>query len=111
MRIARMIVIAFATTRVIDTVKEISPLIPPPWAKSVAAIVVGAGLSALSPQDHDIRTVALTGIGAAGLAGALHDLQDMCTSIGDNNRTEVLARLPRRAQPLTPSRPAGPLGA
>jgi hypothetical protein len=114
MRLVRVAVVALATLRVVETVKEAVPAIPPPWQKSLFAAAVGSGLTLLSPEDRRPETVALTGLAAAGLAAVVHDVQAALSSFADNNITEVLQRMPRRAAPLTPQdRPArtqGPLG-
>lgn len=103
----RVVVVAFATGRVVDTVKEVLPVIPDPWAKSVFAGAVGSGLALLSAEDRRPQTVALTGLAAAGLAAVLHDIQMAASAFADNNVTEVLQRVPRRAP--QPGGAAGPL--
>lgn len=107
MRLVRVAVAALATARVVETVKEIIPVIPDPWAKSVFASAVGVGAAYIA-GDRDVRTVAATGLAAAGLAAVVHDAQAALSSIADNNITEVLQRVPRRA-PSLPT-PQGPLG-
>ena len=112
MGLTRVAVAALATVRVVETVKEIIPLIPPPPAKSLFACAVGAGVVYIA-GERDLRTVAASGVAAAGLAAVIHDLQHTAVTIADNNITEVLTRVPRRAMSLPTDarpRPAGPLG-
>lgn len=105
MDLTRVAVVALATSRVVDTVKEALPAIPPPWQKSLFAAAVGAGASYIA-GDREPRTVAVTGLAAAGLAALVHDIQVAASSYADNNITEVLGRLPRPSR----QRAQGPLG-
>lgn len=108
MRLVHVAVAALATARVVETVKEIIPVIPDPWAKSLFASAVGVGAAYIA-GDRDVRTVAASGLAAAGLAAVVHDVQAALSASADNNITEVMQRVPRRAAPLpTPS--GGPLG-
>lgn len=113
MGLARVAVVALVTARVVETVKEVLPAIPPAWQKSTFAVAVGAGAAYIA-GDRRPEIVALTGLAAAGLAAVIHDVQVALVSINDNNVTQVLHRIPQRMRPLTPdarpARPAGPLG-
>lgn len=109
MDLTRVVVVALATSRAVDTIKEALPVIPPPVAKSIGAAVVATGLTVLSPGGRRPETVALTALAAAGLAAVVHDIQVAAITFADNNVTEVLQRMPRRAAPL-PQPSGGPLG-
>lgn len=108
MGLTRVAVAALVTARVVETVKEVLPLIPPPWAKSTFAAAVGASAAYIAGERQP-ETVALTGLAAAGLAAVVHDVQAALSASADNNITEVMQRVPRRAAPL-PSPSGGPLG-
>lgn len=107
MGLTRVVIAALVTARAVELVKEALPVIPPPWAKSTLASAVGAGAAYIA-GERDVRTVAATGLAAAGLAAVVHDVQAALSASADSNITEVMQRVPRRAAPLPTS--GGPLG-
>lgn len=99
MRVSRVVGVALLTLRVTETVKEALPVIPPPVAKSTFTIALAAALSA-TLGERDARVILLEAGAAAGLASVFHDAQEAARRFTDNQIVNVMARTPRRAQPL-----------
>lgn len=88
MRALRLVGIALATLRVIDTIKEGLPLDAEPALKSTATIVVAAGIA--YPFADNWRDRALLAGAAAGLASLMHDGQWLMRTMADSYVTGIV---------------------
>jgi hypothetical protein len=86
----RPVVIALATMRVTDITKEVLPVIPPPWAKSLFAAVMAGGLTAL--ESRQWKRAVVDSLASAGAASLLHDVQTALMMFSDSHRQAILMR-------------------
>lgn len=87
----RTALVALATVRITDTAKESSPVIPPPWFKSLFAAMVAVGLMSLETR-RNWRATLIEGFAAAGAAALVHDAQTALVMYADVHRQTVLMR-------------------
>lgn len=99
MGLSRVIMVGLATLRVIETMKEVLPTIPPPSVKSIGAGVAAAAFVVLD-GERDPARVFLTGAAAAGAASIMHDGQDAIRRYTDNQITRVVQQAGGRRGPL-----------
>jgi len=99
MRALHLIGLGLATLRLVDTAKEALPVIPPPAAKSTAAMLIAGGLSFAYRPDADWRDHLLLGGAGAGLASLLHDLQSTARMVQDSYVAGITVQA-RRTTPL-----------
>lgn len=83
------LIAGLATTRLVETVKEASPIIHGAPLKSTVASIVAITAGALLADD-DWRGRALAGIGAMGVAMAAHEALAMLSVITDRQKVIVL---------------------
>ena len=87
MRALRLVGVALATLRVIDTLKEGLPFQADPALKSTVTIAVAAGLS--YTQADNWRDRLLMAGAAAGLASVIHDAQWLARVAADSYVTGI----------------------
>lgn len=87
--LATALAAGIGTTRIVETIKEALPIIPPPVVKSTFATVVAAAAGAsLTPGDW--RTRALAGLGAAGVAMLAHETASLLRMVTDRQKIVVM---------------------
>lgn len=83
------IMTGIGATRVVETIKEALPQIPPPAIKSTfASALAGAAGAALTRGGW--RTRALAGLGAIGVAMLTHETRSLLSLFGDRQKTYVV---------------------
>lgn len=95
----RLLGLGFAVLRATESLKEYSPLIPPPQVKSTFTVLLGGALSLLTGERDPVKIV-IEGVAIAGVASLLHDAQDSMKRFTDNQIAGVIQHVPRRAGPL-----------
>lgn len=87
-----VLLLALGIVKLLDVVKEAtaSRVYWPPWAKGLAAIALGVGISLAlgEPWIH--------GLAAAGLAGLLHEVQALLNMAVNERVQSAVQRLRRR---------------
>jgi hypothetical protein len=99
MRALHLVGLGLATLRLVDTAKEALPVIPPPAAKSTAAVLIAGGLSFAYRPSADWRDHVLLAGAAAGLASLLHDAQATTRMVQDSYIAGITIQA-RRTTPL-----------
>lgn len=94
-----VVLIGLATMRLVEFLKEIVPWALQPWTKSFLAMVLGlmgawllgARLDWSSPSH-----LVVLGLGSAGLAALVHELQAVLSLLGDTFKVTVITRAAAR---------------
>lgn len=81
--------VGIGTTRLVETVKESIPIIPPPAYRSAFASVI-AGVAGAVVVDEDWRARALTAAGAAGIAMITHEVVALLSATTDRQKVTVM---------------------
>ncbi len=87
--IAAALLVGLGSARIVETLKEALPVVPPaPWKSTTATALAGAAGAVL--VEGDWRTRALAGIGAAGVAMVTHELRSLLSLLADRQKVHVL---------------------
>lgn len=78
-----------ATARLVDTLKEAIPIVPPPVAKSTAASLIAAA-SGAALAEGSWRGRVLAALGAAGMAMLTHEFTSLVSVTTDRQKVIVL---------------------
>lgn len=81
--------VGIGTTRLVETVKETVPVIPPSHYKSAFASAV-AGTAGAVLTDGSWQARVLTAVGSAGVAMIAHEVVALMSTVNDRNKTHVI---------------------
>lgn len=87
------ILIGIGTARVVETLKEVAPLLAPPWVKSTLSIGLCIGAAYLLGED-----LLLVGVGGAGVAMLTHEVRSALYLYGDRNKQIIIQSASQRVR-------------
>lgn len=93
-----ILIVALATLKTVQLLRESTKYVMPAWLKSLLAITISIALFA-GLKRFGVRTTILSGLASAGLAAILHELHRFLRAAGDVKKMTIMANLPRRNAP------------
>jgi hypothetical protein len=91
-----LFLVALATARLIETLKELIPWPLQPWTKGALAMALGLTGAWLLDVGGTTGQHVGFGLGSAGLASLLHEVRSTLALVGDTMKVSVIQRAAAR---------------